>query len=416
MSGFQIFLAAAASPFSTETGPLDLKFERVFTDNGLSQGSVFTILQDQQGYLWFGTQSGLNRYDGYSFKIYNSQPFDETTLLYDFVTDLFQQENGVFWVNTQGQLNRFESESDSFKQFPAGRAGMPRFRVAGLVEDGRQGLWAYGTQGGLAFYDPETESFQDRTHLTASVGLSGGIGLMKRDGSNNLWGLLYSGSLFKISPDGEIRGYHFPDAVEPQTPMLQLRLPLDTLYFDAGGEIWVGNGRLARFNLQDEQFHFFQVDPQDPNSLGHPRARTITPDLRGHLWVLGPGGFSADGSRKTKSSGFSGPMGGAPVPARRQRAFLLTARVWSGFIPILMASPVSCLTRRSFCFPIMNRETPGACLTRMSPRSLRITRAPSGFLPGPGVWPASAAVGRSLSTIWISRAGTQVTKIILSGL
>ena len=88
-------LLAPAAP--AQRHPL---FEHVSVNEGLSQGSVTCILQDRLGFMWFGTQDGLNRFDGYSIRVYRNAPEDTTSLAENFVTMLIEDRDGTLWVAT----------------------------------------------------------------------------------------------------------------------------------------------------------------------------------------------------------------------------------------------------------------------------------------------------------------------------
>lgn len=78
----------------------DIKFKHLSSDDGLSQNFVSCILQDQKGFMWFGTKDGLNRYDGYTFVVYQHDPFDTTTISTNYITALYEDSRGYIWVGT----------------------------------------------------------------------------------------------------------------------------------------------------------------------------------------------------------------------------------------------------------------------------------------------------------------------------
>src|SRR5579863_3885267 len=88
-----------------------LKFSHIGTEVGLSQNNVTCILRDRQGFMWFGTRDGLNRYDGYDFDVYKNNPEDSLSLSNNFVTSIMEDGKGDIWVGTWGGgLNRFDAE------------------------------------------------------------------------------------------------------------------------------------------------------------------------------------------------------------------------------------------------------------------------------------------------------------------
>jgi len=95
-----------------------IRFDAVSTEQGLSQGTVRAILQDQQGFMWFATEDGLNQYDGYHFTVFKHDPDDSTSLSNDLVTALYESQNGTLWVGTSTGPDRFDRKTKIFIHYP----------------------------------------------------------------------------------------------------------------------------------------------------------------------------------------------------------------------------------------------------------------------------------------------------------
>src|SRR5262249_13805113 len=96
----------------------DIQFERISTEQGLSLNSIFCSLQDRQGFIWFGTMDGLDRYNGYDFVAFRHSQQDDRSISDNFVTALFEDSDGRLWVGTgNGGLNRFDSTTRTFKHY-----------------------------------------------------------------------------------------------------------------------------------------------------------------------------------------------------------------------------------------------------------------------------------------------------------
>ena len=100
---------------SYETMPLTFKILNV--SDGLSQGSVICSFQDSQGFLWFGTQYGLNRYDGYNFKVYLNNPSDPSSISSNYITSIVEDNAGDLWIATSAGLNRYDRKRELFQQY-----------------------------------------------------------------------------------------------------------------------------------------------------------------------------------------------------------------------------------------------------------------------------------------------------------
>src|SRR5829696_8111255 len=95
-----------------------LRFEHISIEQGLSQSSVRVIFQDSRGFLWFGTEDGLNRYDGYTFKIYKPDPDVPNSLSDRWITSIVEDKNGYLWIGTRlGGLNRYDPRTEQFAHF-----------------------------------------------------------------------------------------------------------------------------------------------------------------------------------------------------------------------------------------------------------------------------------------------------------
>ena len=97
-----LFLYSNSSTKSSDAAP-DIKFEHLTVEDGLSQSNVYGILQDQQGFMWFSTEDGLNRFDGYKFKIYRHDPNDSLSLSGNRIYNIYQDHLGNLWLGTRSE-------------------------------------------------------------------------------------------------------------------------------------------------------------------------------------------------------------------------------------------------------------------------------------------------------------------------
>ena len=138
-----------------------LRFTRLTAADGLSQSSVLSILQDHEGFMWFGTQNGVNHFDGYTFTHYRYDPDDSTSLSYDWTRFLAEDHDGALWVGTADGLDRFDRSSHSFTRYhhdPTDPASLKRDNIAGVYVDQQGTLWV--TAGGfLNRFNPGSETF-----------------------------------------------------------------------------------------------------------------------------------------------------------------------------------------------------------------------------------------------------------------
>ncbi|MGH9834117.1 MAG: ligand-binding sensor domain-containing protein [Blastocatellia bacterium] len=229
---------AAAAWLSAGRAP---KFERLSTEQGLSQNTVLCALQDRQGFMWFGTQDGLNRFDGYGFTIYRHDEADPGSLRDNYILSLYEDRAGVLWVGTnKGGLNRYDRQRERFTAYvhdPKDAESLSLNAVTAIVEDRAGYLWVATDGQGVNRFDRRTGKFK--------------------------------------------RFINDPAAPENR----RLNIVLD-LYLDQVGTLWLGTSLgLSGMNLQSYEVKRYTHDPDDPQSLSHNRVQTITADRAGTLWL-----------------------------------------------------------------------------------------------------------------------------------
>lgn len=245
--------ARAASPAAP---PPPLRFERLTLENGLSQNAVLALFQDRQGFLWIGTQDGLNRYDGYGYTIYKNDPQNPNSLSQNSILAILQDRQGNLWAGTWGgglnRLNLSGGQVTRYQHDPANPSSLSDDVVTSLALDQAGRLWV-GTLGGLDLFNPATGSF---THY-------------RNDPQNSN----------SLSSDH-----------------------ISCLFESADGRLWIGTGGLGspgrglnRLDFASGEITRYLHDPADSHSLSGDNVSSIIEDERGQLWVA-TGGFSLPGN------------------------------------------------------------------------------------------------------------------------
>src|SRR5690606_24258000 len=116
-----------------QEGQANYYFRSLQVEDGLSQNSVYAIFQDRQGYLWFGTQDGLNRYDGQTFKVFKKNSRDQHSLGNNTVTAITQDQQGSLWVGTSDGAYLYSPQTEQFSRYGGKTAAGEQ--VTGLVRD-----------------------------------------------------------------------------------------------------------------------------------------------------------------------------------------------------------------------------------------------------------------------------------------
>jgi signal transduction histidine kinase/ligand-binding sensor domain-containing protein/ActR/RegA family two-component response regulator len=129
---------------------INLEFASLTTEQGLSQNAINSIQQDQQGFMWFGTMDGLNRYDGYNFKTFNHVPHDKNSLSDNYINKIFSDSKGNLWIGTRNGLNKYDPAKGTFEVFihdDKNQNSISANSIWAISEDHFGNIWI-GTDGG----------------------------------------------------------------------------------------------------------------------------------------------------------------------------------------------------------------------------------------------------------------------------
>jgi signal transduction histidine kinase/ligand-binding sensor domain-containing protein/DNA-binding response OmpR family regulator len=263
-----------------------ITFEQVSREQGLSQSEVMCVIQDRTGYLWIGTQGGLNRYDGYTFTVYKNNVDDPNSLENNFVQALYEDRRGMLWIGTRGALHRFDRARGEFTRYtcdPTNEHTLSNNIITSICEDQMGTLWV-GTDKGLNRFDPETQAFSRYFHDSAkpaSLG-SNGVKAMRTDHTGTFWigtsdGLDY----FDAQRTEFVHFMNDPGNVRSLSNNVVTRI-----YEDREGTLWIGTAYgLNRLDRAAREFTRYRHDPKDPNTLSDSYIKAISEDQTGTLWI-----------------------------------------------------------------------------------------------------------------------------------
>jgi len=293
----------------------DIKFERISLEQGLSQATVWAIMQDSKGFMWFGTADGLNKYDGYSFTIYNHDPRDSTSISDNKIITIYEDKSGTLWIGTDGGgLNKFDRETEKFTHYkhePSNPNSLSDNHILSICEDKSGALWIGTHYGGLnrlvlseaEGFDRETEKFEHFKHDPADPNsLSHNhVFPICEDQSGVLWIGTNDGGLNKFDRENK-KFIHYK--FDPSNPTSLSNDIINAIYEDKSGTLWIGttNGlnklvlstswdsgqalsECEEYDRERAKFVHYNHDPFNPNSLSDSTIWSIYEDKSDKLWI-----------------------------------------------------------------------------------------------------------------------------------
>jgi signal transduction histidine kinase/ligand-binding sensor domain-containing protein/CheY-like chemotaxis protein len=259
--------------------PLNVRLDSLGVEDGIVSASVSGITQDDHGFIWIATQSGLSRYDGYTMATYQNDPFAEESLSNNLIQTIFRDDDDTLWLGTYGGLDHFDHNTGVFTHYrndPGSPESLSNNVVVAITRDREGRLWV-GTLDGLNRLDERSGTFTRYTPGEGSI------------------------------PDKVIRSLHV----------------------DGSGTLWVGSyGGLSRYDRASDTFSTLPVDPADGRAMPSPFTMTVIPhrtdpDL---MWVGTWGGGVTLVDRRT------GPVETIPLEGDEVYALLHDSRgnLWVG--------------------------------------------------------------------------------------
>lgn len=269
----------APSGIAQGTAPFPSTFQEYSVEQGLSQSSVFASIQDHFGFMWFGTQDGLNRFDGYSFRIYRAHLSDTTALVGNAIEAFYEgQPSGRLWVRTSNGLCLYNRAQENFIRVP-----LPKSRINALVEDNRGILWI-ATEQAVFRYNTAERRLESCFAKAASS--------LAKDSTGTIWIGTKQGLFFCSNPQGA------PILIQKHSAPLLSTAEIFTMIAQRDA-LWIataqglaqfrGNATLANAPLGNATLTMHHPEESLPTELRtNTRVRELRFDRSGCLWVRYP--------------------------------------------------------------------------------------------------------------------------------
>ena len=308
------------------------RIDKIGVPEGLSQGYIYVIHQDKKGFIWLGTHGGLNRYDGYSFRVFQYKPFNSSTLGDNAVFFLKEDTaTGKFWIGGSSSLNEFDPETfvntryyykkkqmefadgifinqkemllaceyavllfdtrkKTFLEIPVldeNNKPVSISRIENTAGD-RAGNFMVMSRTGIFFYDPETKSCKRKTKTSPDFAAFNHYEVFNamQDSRGYYWIATNKNGLIRY--DASTRD---KKTITLPAPLKNESLRFDVVMEDSRGNIWAGSSNgLFRINGDDLSIEYFSSDSHEDVFLSHPEINVISEDRNHFMWIGTVGG------------------------------------------------------------------------------------------------------------------------------
>lgn len=226
-------------------------------EDGLSNSMVYTIAQDSDGYMWFGTEDGLNRFDGQNFKVYRYDPTDANSLVGNSINQVYLAPDNSLWIATHNGISQYHKESDSFTSYDSSK-GLSHNNIQAVLKVGNE-LWL-GTDNGLNVVNITTQEVSTFPVSDNGNGTNHkSIRSLARQG-NYIWIATWGGGLNRYDLTLKRFDYFGHDSNDDQSLSSNT---VYTLFNTTENEIWIGTvlGGLSRFKADCECFERLNPNP-----------------------------------------------------------------------------------------------------------------------------------------------------------
>ncbi len=328
-------------------------FKHLTVEDGLSNNKVNTVIQDETGFIWFGTDDGLNRYDGYNFKVFRNDPSDSNSLSSNSIWALFKDHSGYIWIGTKdGILNQYDPNQEIFIKWKLKTNVKGGNGIANIFEDSKKNIWIATRRSGVYKLNPETKEIlywnKDTSNISSLSHHS--VRTIAEDNSGNILIGTYFG-LNKFNPEEPGKGFEkffyesdnnnslsdnqiynlsksstYPNIFWIGTPkgltqynsknnsFKKIKIPNpDKLQFGSGAStvieeivdnekiLWIDTyGGFIRMNINSGNWHRFVHDENNPHSIISNQINKIIKDKSGVIWIATENGVSFFPSKLSK--------------------------------------------------------------------------------------------------------------------
>jgi ligand-binding sensor domain-containing protein/serine phosphatase RsbU (regulator of sigma subunit) len=255
--------------------------DRLTINEGLPNSNVRSIIQDGSGFIWFGTQDGLVRYDGIKMRVYRPRESDPTSISSGYITSLRIDANGKLWAATADHgVNLYDPATDQFTRFTRDdKSGLTAEGVTSLARDRKDRMWLAMSAGGLSRFDPATQTFAK--FMTPP--LDAAITAIDADASGNLWLGTSTEGVIRWNPEGNSSVIR----PNPGDDHALGNAPITAVLASSSGKIWIGSDGDGVFALDPSSGKLtrYRSVADDPGTISDDHITSLFEDRNKALWI-----------------------------------------------------------------------------------------------------------------------------------
>lgn len=316
---------------SVPAAEAQLSFKRYTINEGLSQNTVYCLLEDKDGVIWIGTEDGLNKFDGYDFTYYKHDFRDPASISHNQINALYEDREGRLWVGTSDGLNIFDKRTEKFIRLSTiqNPSTASNDFITSIYEDRKGNIWVTSREG-LNLYDPASKNFHfyndaagkapDRVRADRVMEDQHGIlwvsinrdlrrfdpvkkkflplprilennpflrnsfiRVIKQDSSNKIWIGTETSGLFIYDEKANTLQHFRNDKSDKNSLAADI---VRDIFFADKNNVWVGTrDGLSVFNKAAQKFTNYKNDRYDINSLSRNSIRAVLRDRAGNVWL-----------------------------------------------------------------------------------------------------------------------------------
>ncbi|MBN2103532.1 hypothetical protein JW835_05770, partial [bacterium] len=265
----------------------DFYFEHLQTSQGLSMNNVNTITRDQSGFMWIGTEDGLNRYDGYEFMVYRQIEDNPHSVCNSFIRALLYDSRNRLWVATRNGLCRYVPEKDNFIRYSIGKNDSLRSLnadIQSLLEDTKGRIWI-GGENGVDCLNPETGIFQHYAPDPENPNsLSNNTVYQIAESRKGLIWIATENGLNLLDPETGNFRHFFSNPNRSNTLSSNY---IRSLLVDDQDNLWIGTYEqgLDYYDIHNKQFIHFTYGLHKKNALSHFQINDLAFHWSGNIWA-----------------------------------------------------------------------------------------------------------------------------------